>query len=668
MENKKKKFIFIIITLLLPFLFLIILELFFRLIGVGKREELVFKVKENGKEYYQLNPDVGKRYFFNTPEAMIPQLYPQKFPVAKAQNTLRVFLLGGSTMAGFPYQLNARINHLLQDRLETYFPGHRFQVINFAMSAVNSFTVLDFSEEITKYDPDLVIIYMGHNEFYGAFGVGSAEKIGSKAGWIRFYLKLQKIRTFQLIRQLLKKFISKTPSASLAANATLMENMAKQKTIARNSDQFEAACHYFSENLDRIIKNIQNSGCPVIFCTLVSNLKDQYPFISDHGKQLSDQQKSLWQKYFSQGFKSYQQGQYSQALQFYQRCEKIDAAPAELQFMMGKALLKSEKPSEAKRKLIDAKDADLLRFRAPEIFNEIIREKAIKFRLPLAPMDSIFNANSYHGIVGYELITEHLHPNLAGYQLMAKYFALIAGETLSLEPDSAGKQLGEDYFRRKAAITIFDEAIADVLIQRLTSRWPYRQKRNLINYHDPEEKIFIESLVKQYLADQVSWNDAHYRMADFYIKRRQYDKAIAEYQAVIKIVPENYFPYFKIGNLFFTLNRLKEAQYWFQQALRRKNSVFIKAKLGMVLLSLKNFAQAEHVFKDAIMQESKTHSLSPKELGLLHYYYAVCLIQNGKSKAAQNELTTALKFNPQYDEARQLLQLLKTNANVKIQL
>ena len=69
-----------------------------------------------------------------------------------------------------------------------------------------------------------------------------------------------------------------------------------------------------------------------------------------------------------------------------------------------------------------AKELDALRFRAPEIINDVIRELADGFDYNIAEIDSAFRNKSIDGIVGYELTVDHLHPNIEGYNLMAKEF------------------------------------------------------------------------------------------------------------------------------------------------------------------------------------------------------------------------------------------------------
>ena len=58
----------------------------------------------------------------------------------------------------------------LEERLQATFPGREIEVINTALTAVNSYTLLDQADEIAGQRPDAVLIYTGHNEYYGALG------------------------------------------------------------------------------------------------------------------------------------------------------------------------------------------------------------------------------------------------------------------------------------------------------------------------------------------------------------------------------------------------------------------------------------------------------------------------------------------------------------------
>ena len=81
-------------------------------------------------------------------------------------------------------------------------PDKTVEVINLGISAVNSYTLFDQVDEIIEQKPDAILIYAGHNEFYGALGVGSNENLGGFPAFVRFYLKLQRFATiiFRIIK------------------------------------------------------------------------------------------------------------------------------------------------------------------------------------------------------------------------------------------------------------------------------------------------------------------------------------------------------------------------------------------------------------------------------------------------------------------------------------
>jgi lysophospholipase L1-like esterase len=122
-----------------------------------------------------LNPDLPYKYFYNIEQA--PSTLPDGFDKIKKENAFRVFVLGGSSTAGWPYVPNAAFSRHIKRRLELLYPKNTIEVINLGISAINSYSLRDFIPGIIKQQPDLVIIYAGHNEYYGALGVGSTSSL-----------------------------------------------------------------------------------------------------------------------------------------------------------------------------------------------------------------------------------------------------------------------------------------------------------------------------------------------------------------------------------------------------------------------------------------------------------------------------------------------------------
>ena len=182
-----------------------------------------------------INTDIGKRYFNNM--NFLPQTSDDTFDKQKKSNAFRVFVLGGSSAAGFPFMPMGSFSRYVKRRLELVYPGSTIEVINIAMTAVNTYTILDLLPGVLDQSPDLILLYSGHNEFYGALGVGSIESLGSSRLIKKLILYLNNYKTTQLIRNLIKwgsSLFSK--KINVEKSGTLMSNMAKDKSISLNSE------------------------------------------------------------------------------------------------------------------------------------------------------------------------------------------------------------------------------------------------------------------------------------------------------------------------------------------------------------------------------------------------------------------------------------------------
>src|SRR5436853_4025794 len=93
-SSKKKVVLFKTISILLPFLVLILLEFALRLFHYGYDLSL-FREYQGNKNFLVLNPDASKRYF-NDP-ALAPTGNSELFKKIKDKNTCRIFILGEST-------------------------------------------------------------------------------------------------------------------------------------------------------------------------------------------------------------------------------------------------------------------------------------------------------------------------------------------------------------------------------------------------------------------------------------------------------------------------------------------------------------------------------------------------------------------------------------------
>lgn len=537
---------------MLPLIFIVIMELVLRVFGYGGNYQLFNRViGENEKEYLVVNSDVSEKYFKDTEFQSDSQ--SDLFLRKKTDSTFRVFVQGASTAVGYPFYKGGSFPRLLKHRLSRSFPDKNIEVVNTAITAVNSYTLWDITDKIIDQKPDVVIIYAGHNEYYGALGVGSSASVGSHPALVRAYLKLKNFRFFQLMENGIRGIMKPSSSGnSSISETTLMEVMVKEQEIPLNSAAYKAGVTQFDENLTRILDKYQKHDIPVILSTLVSNEKDIEPFISDDLDIV--------------GYKeSIQQG----SPDVYRLAQKnADAA-----YVLGRYYLDHQADS-AKKYLHLAKELDLLRFRAPDTINDIIVEKASAYNLSLVDMKKIFESRSPQGILGNELIAEHVHPNVEGYLVMADAFYEKIKELQLLEN-------WNDYISYEEAfadipVTTIDSIKGKLVVDILKRSWPYdltmSGAKPASHAYVTENPTFEERKAISLYTNQEPWQYVMTQAFNKYKYEGNYGEALKVAQTLIFEFPEQYKVYEMAGEMCQNLKDEAYAEYYFKKANQLKKN------------------------------------------------------------------------------------------------
>lgn len=496
-KTKPPKY-FYIILISFPFLFFIILEICLRIFNYGYNLDTWVSATD---DKYMLNPDFARRYFSNVKS--VPTSIEDFFDKEKKPDAFRVFIVGGSSAAGYPYMPLGSFSRYIRKRLELSYPNNTIEIVNLSLTAVNSYTIRDLIKDILEQKPDLILIYAGHNEYYGALGIGSLEYLGSSVNLVNTVIWLNKFKTVQLIKNSIK-WISEVLSnkEEEQKSGTLMSRMAKNQFIAYGSDQFNAGINQFTQNFTDILKWITDKKIPIIIGTLASNLKDQPPFIS-------------------------------------QKINKFPSADSIFKLAENEYAKNNFRKADSLYRF--AKDLDELRFRAPEKINYKIKELAKKFNIPVADVDSLFENKSPNGITGNNLMTDHLHPTLHGYQLMGKLFYETMHK-MNYLPQGVHTVIP---FNKQDSITVaqfpfsdLDSTVADYRIKVLKNDWPFVQpslNRPYSSYLHP--KNYKDSIAYEIVADKMNWIKGHELLANYYLRKNNMPGYISVMNSLISQYP-----------------------------------------------------------------------------------------------------------------------------------
>ena len=350
--------LFRVMAVLLPLAAIVGIELIWQMVA----PERLFVAMRGQPDYRIVNPNFAARYFrgFKPHVAFNPVLKE------KPPNSLRIVALGGSSTAGYPYHFYHAFPERLAAGLRAQYPLKTIEVVNLGMTAINSNVIRDITPAVARLDPDAVLIYAGHNEYYGALGAGTGPSgLRERAALKRAALLLKRSRIYRALERLL--------TVERQSDRTMMARSVGDADIALQGPAYQAGLRQFEANMTGILRHLRARDIPVYMGTVVSNLEGQPPLGED--------------------------------------------SPAASAFQAALELMAAGDSAAALDTFVQARELDPVRFRAPAAINLSIRELAARWDACLVDLEPLF-AEFGHDT----LFTDHLHPTYVGHQVMAEAF------------------------------------------------------------------------------------------------------------------------------------------------------------------------------------------------------------------------------------------------------
>jgi tetratricopeptide (TPR) repeat protein len=548
------------LTLLVPVAALVLLEIALRLFWAGGSIPAFEVVNGSGGTLQTPARGVARRYFAAETDPPAPPT--DVFASAKPSHAFRVFVLGESSAAGFPYPHNGTFSRLLRDALHDVLPDDSVEVVNVGIAATNSYTIADLTPAVIAQHPDAVLIYAGHNEYYGALGVGSAVRVGSSPAIVRAYLAAEHLRTFMALRYALgslqRRLSAGAPRDSTVA--TFMETIARDQEIMAQGPAFLSGFEQFDANITSSLRQFRGAAIPVYVASIESNVREQPPFASPSN------------------------------------------GPANAAFLAGHAALTRGDTAAARPLLLRARDLDVIRFRAPAALNDVIRRVAKREGAHYVPVAERLDSIAPAGLPGSELFLEHVHPNARGYAEIGRGFfeALRADGFLGRRADLA--RLGSwDAYRSRMELTAFDERIAEHTVRTITTRWPFVERRLSRDYRGTYRPHGVaDSLALLVSRGGISWGEAKLRLAAAFERAGHPDSALAEYRGLVRDAPYRELPNRLAGRTLLALGRAPDATPFLERAARLEPSPEAVYLLGVAALQRKDFDVAIATLDQAV--------------------------------------------------------------------
>lgn len=508
----KRESLYKLMACLFPIFILMLVEILLRVFNYGR--DLSLFVQDKRQPYLlHLNNKVSLRYFLNESNATNGNV--ERFFKKKPDGLVRIFVQGESTAVGFPYFHNGAFPRMMEYQLRTDFPTLKLELINLSMTALNSYALYDFVDEIIEQRPDAVVINVGHNEYYGALGVGSTSSYGSNVFISRLGIELRKTKIGQLISAFFSSFSFERDNSDYSQ--TLMKRMVRSQEIPFKSDIYYAGLMQFEKNLDDALAKYEEAGILVFLTNTISNLKDQKPFLS-----IGSDKRENAATCFIEAEKYYKKGDYF----------------------------------NAKQKYLQAKELDVLRFRAPEEINRIIKELSDKYNcVEFVDVNKFVENSLSDGIIGKEIMLEHLHPNLRGHYLITEAILtgfqrrsfLYSSDSICYKPLSFGD----------LPLTPVDSIKGVYATLLLKEGWPFDEpiEKDAI----PENKTMEEAIAGGFAVNTLKWELGMTKLLDYYISIHNYEMAIKVCEGFILEYPHEIMFYERLVNLYIDAGKCDEA-------------------------------------------------------------------------------------------------------------
>jgi tetratricopeptide (TPR) repeat protein len=511
-----------------PVALVVILEAALRIFGVGFPTDVTVPCTLQERAAHCYNLFFPAPFF---PPGMIktPQAYA--IPDVEPPGTFRIFVLGESAAMGDPdpaYGFSRYLEVMLRER----FPGMRFEVVNTGSVAINSHVLLPIAKELANFKPDVFIIYSGNNEVVGPYGPGTVlSSSGMNLPVVRASIFARSTRVGQLLTKL----------GTQRREWGGME-MFLNKQVAASSPLMQQAYKNYEVNLRDTIAAARNSGARVFVSTVATNLKDCGPFASLHRDDLKPEASRSWTELVERGSQLEGAESYADALKAYLAALAIDDQYAELEFRIARTLWSMGDYEGAKQHFSRARDLDSLRFRADSTINNINRASS-GMGAEVIDAESILSSQSPNGIIGSELVYEHVHLTPRGNYLLARdLFLRIAPKLVEQQGEQSNSATqpvrgvpSQADCERWLALTPHDRLrMANEMLQRL-------QKPPFTNQINHSEQVLRLTM----MVDAADENP---------------NDTVAEYRWAIGRQPDDRILHYNFGLFLFDYNRASAAQ------------------------------------------------------------------------------------------------------------
>ena len=590
-------------------------------VGFASANPLLVESRDaNGTAMLETAP--GKLRFFNA----------QRFPAAKAPGTRRAFCIGGSTTYGRPYDDRTSFCGWLRAFLAVADRGATWEVVNAGGISYASYRAARVVEELTAHEPDLFVIYSGHNEFLERRTY--SEILEMHPALLRADSLLNGTRTYSALRSLIERLRggAAPQRSTLAAEvSTVLDQSIGPDAYSRDDAMAARVIEHYRFNLGRMLRLADDAGADALLVTPAANRKDCSPFKSEHRGDISPAERAAFREHLVRGRALLEANRLEDARRQIEAALAIDGRRADAHYALGQVSFARGDFAAADRAFRAAVDEDVCPLRALSPTREIIREVAAEHGIPHidfpALLEEAARREHGHGIPGAEYFLDHVHPTIEANRRLALAIVDRMAELAWIEPGPGwtAAAIEEVTAEVRSRIDTHEQGIALRNLAKVLS-WAGKSEdaaqlaqRALALLGDDSEIFFI-------LGAEAS-------------ERGRYREAAARYRDAIRVEPDYVKAWNNLGIALARLGEDEEAVLAYQEALNRDpdhasarfNLANALGRLGRTDAAIAHYSELLHRTPDD---------------GDAHFNLAAAYARRGDLDAAVDHYTAVLEITP----------------------
>ena len=352
--------------------------------------------------HFQREGDVVRR-----PDTRRTVMNPFEFPAEKPDGALRVMCVGGSTTYGRPYFDATSFAGFLRAVLPLAAGSREVEVVNAGAISYASYRVTGVMREAARFDPDVFVIYTGHNEFLEH---RTYTEIRELPAWVRSASALvSTTRTGTLVSRTLAaaadgpdgvgEDVKRIPANSIGPEAFHRDDVWRSRVV----EEFRRALH-------AMIDISEHASARAVLVVPVANVADWSPWGSQASDALAVGDVGRFLKRLDEARRGLQSGDAAAVEEAARDCTEMDPRHAEAWFLLGQGLRRQGRGAEAAVALRRALEEDVVPLRAIDALRDAVREVGAERGAIVVDLAPLLEPHREAGVAGDEWFSDHVHP------------------------------------------------------------------------------------------------------------------------------------------------------------------------------------------------------------------------------------------------------------------